>query len=134
MKINAQSGYMDAQLMPAMIGAVSLFFSLSMIRSPEFNMDENLLRLCVFLALAVAALLYGFAMHIDALGYPESPFNKHTSPLVMTLLCGGPLVFGAYLFYSIKLLPGFVLFTALSLLVVGASIGSAFYRKSKGRE
>jgi hypothetical protein len=131
--INAgkQAGYMDMQVMPAMIGVVVLLATLGLVSNPEFDLDNNLLLFSAFMLLGTAALLYGFAMHIYALGYPESPFNKHTSPALMTVLCGGPLIFAACRFYSAGIRPGLILYAILSLLVISVSAGFAIYRGKK---
>lgn len=128
MKDNKQTGYIDMQVTPAMMGAVLLFVFLGQIKNPDFDLNKNLLMFSVFLSLATVVLLYGFLMHIYALGYPESPFNKHSSPVFMTVLCAGPLIFGAWQFYSVNVLLGFFLYFALSLLVAGVAIGFALYR------
>lgn len=128
MKRYKQAGYMDMQMMPALIGAVLMLVFAGAITAPEFNREADLLRFSIFLSLATAVLLYGFTMHIYCLGYPESPFNKHTSPLFMTLLCTGPLAYAAYRFYQADMLPGTIVYTALALLPVVASAGFAAYR------
>ena len=131
MNLRLQSGYMDMQVTPAMIGVVLLYVLMGLVNSPEFDLDKDLLKLSVFLLLATAALLYGFAMHLYALGYPESPFNKHSSSLFMTVLCAGSLGYVAYRFYGLSMQPGAILYAALCLLVIGASVGFTFFRNRK---
>ena len=122
MKFYKQTGYMDMQMTPALIGVILMLMFVGTITDPEFNLDKALLGYSIYLFLATAALLYGFAMHIDSLRYPESPFNKHTSPLLMTPLCAGPLAYAAYRFYKAGMLPGVIVYAALSLLLIAASI------------
>jgi len=131
MKFNNQAGYMDMQMTPAMIGVVLTLVVAGMITSPDADAERNLLKLGIFLVLATGALLYGFAMHIYCLGYPESPFNKHSSPLFMTPLCAGPLAFVAYKFYKTDMLPGAIVYAALAVLVIAAAIGFALNRAKK---
>ena len=131
MAFKRQAGYMDAQMTPAMIGLVLLYVLVGQIESPEFDLDKDLIKFSVFLFLATAALLYGFVMHLYALGYPESPFNKHSSAIFMTLLCAGPLAYMAYRFYSLDMQTGFMLYGILSVLVVACSIGFGIYRNNK---
>ena len=133
MKLNNQHGYMDAQFGPALIGAVMMLLLASMVTDPEFNLEKDLLRFSIFLLLATAALLYGFAMHVHCLGYPESPFNKHTSPPVMTLICAGPLAFAAYRFYRAAMLPASIVYAALAVLVVAAAIVFAVRRNKNSQ-
>lgn len=128
MKFHRQAGYLDMQLTPALVGMVLMLIFTSTITDPDFNLEKGLLGYSIYLFLATAALLYGFAMHIDSLRYPESPFNKHTSPLFMTLLCSIPLAYVAYRFYRSGMLPGVIVYAALTLLVVVAAIGFAVYR------
>ena len=130
MKSQRQAGYMDMQFTPAMVGAVLLFVVLGLIDNPAFDVHASPFRFYGFLLLAAAFMIYGFWMHLYALGYPESPFNKHTSPVFMTLLCTGPLVYGAYRFYKAGMYPGLVLSGVLAVLVCGASIGFALHRSS----
>lgn len=118
------------QFTPACIGVVVLFIVLSLIDNPAFDVQAAQIRFYGFLLLAIAFMLYGFCMHLYALGYPESPFNKHTSPVFMTLLCAAPLVYGAYRFYQAGMYPGLVLSGVLAVLVCGASIGFTLYRSS----
>lgn len=132
MNLRKQTGYMDMQVLPAMIGAVLLYATTGMPGGPDFDLDKDLVKLCVFLLLATAVLLYGFAMHLYALGYPESPFNKHSSPLFMTLLCAGALGFVAYRFYRVELVIGALVYGVLALLVVGLGVGLRVYRQEKG--
>ena len=132
MHAGKQAGYMDMQLMPAVMGIVILIGALGLITNPEFNPDNGWLLISVVMFLGTGALLYGYAMHLYALGYPESPFNKHTSPLFMTILCAGPLAFAAYRFYSADMRAGFILYAVLSLLVLMVSFGLAFIRRNSG--
>jgi hypothetical protein len=131
MNLRTQSGYMDTQVTPAMIGVVLIYIVMEQVISPEFNLDEDILKLAVFLSVATAALLYGFVMHIYALGYPESPFNKHNSSVFMTLLCAGSLAYVAFRFYELEIKTGFIVYAVLCLLVVGLNFGFAFYRDNK---
>ena len=131
MNCNKQTGYMDMQVMPAMIGVVLTLVVAGMITSPGLDLDKDLVKLCIFLLLATAALLYGFAMHLYCLGYPESPFNKHSSPLFMTPLCSGPLAIVAYKFYRTDMLTGAIIYAVLALLVIAAAIGFAMQRAKK---
>lgn len=118
---------------PAVIGLVLLYVLMKQVNSPDFDLDKDLLTLAVSLLLATAALLYGFVMHLYALGYPESPFNRHSSSLLMTVLCAGPLGYVAYRFYALGMQPGFFLYAVLCLLVIGASIGFTFFRNRKAQ-
>ena len=128
MKFNKQAGYMDMQMTPALIGVILMLMFVGSITDPDFNLDQDLLAYSIYLFLATAALLYGFVMHIDSLRYPESPFNKHTSPLFMTLLCAGPLAYAAYRFYRAAMLAGVIVYAVLALLLVATAIGVAVYR------
>ena len=116
------------QFTPAVMGAVLLFIVMGLTSKPGFDAHAVPLKFYLFLLLALAPLLYGFGMHLYALGYPESPFNKHTSPLFMTLLCLGPLGYGAYRFYQLQIMPGLVLMTLLTIAVAAAAIGHAWFR------
>ena len=129
MTITRQAGYMDVQFTPVIIGAMLLVVVLSQMSDPGFDPHAMQLRFYGFLLLAVAAMLYGFGMHLDALAYPESPFNKHSSPVFMTLLCAAPLLYGAYRFYRAGMYPVLVLFSALAVMVCVVSIGFAWHRK-----
>ena len=131
MKLGKQAGYMDMQVTPAIIGAVLLFATVGIINDPGFDIGKDLLKIIVFLVLATGSLLYGFMMHLDALSCPESPFNKHSSPVFMTVLCAGMSAFSAYQFYSAGIRTGFILYALLALLIITASIGSAVYRNNK---
>ena len=73
--INKQSGYTDMQLMPAAFGAVFYFIIVGQLNNPEFNLADNSLTFYLFIGLATAAMLFGYITHLDALNYPESPFN-----------------------------------------------------------
>lgn len=125
---------MDVQFTSALVGVALMLIFVVTITAPEFDRDKHLLAYSIYLFLATAALLYGFAMHIDSLNYPESPFNKHTSPLFMTLLCAGPMAYAAYRFYKAAMLPGTLVYAALALLVVAATIGFAAHRNKSGLE
>jgi len=116
------------QVTPALIGLVLLYVVMGQFNAPDLDTDKGMLKLLAFLLLATAALLYGFAMHLYALGYPESPFNRHCSSLLMTLLCAGPLAYVAYRFHALQMQTGFIAYGVLCLLVVGLSAGFAFYR------
>ncbi len=128
MNLRKQTAYMDMQVTPAMIGVVLLYVVMGQLNNPDFDADKDLLKLAVFLVPATAALLYGFVMHLYALGYPESPFNRHSSSLVMTLLCAGPLAYVAYRFHALEMQLGFIVYAVLCLLVVALAVGFAFYR------
>lgn len=120
---------MDMQFTPTIIGVVVLIMVLGLIDNPAFDLHAAQLKFYGFLLLAIAVMLYGFGMHLYALGYPESPFNKHTSPVFMTLLCAGPLLYGAYRFLNAAMYPGLVLLSVLAVMVCAASISFALYRK-----
>jgi len=113
---------MDMQITPAIVGSVLLFIVLSLIDNPDFDVHASPFKFYAFLLLAITFMVCGFCMDLYALGYPESPFNKHTSPAFMTLLCAGPLVYGAYRFYKAGMYPGLVLSGVLAVIVCGASI------------
>ena len=119
------------QVTPAMIGVVLIYIIMEQVISPEFDPDKDMLKLAVFLSVATAAVLYGFVMHIYALGYPESPFNKHNSSVFMTLLCAGSLAYVAYRFYELEIRMGFIVYAVLCLLLVALNFGFAFYRDKK---
>ncbi len=129
--LGKQSGYMDMQVTPAMIGVVLIYIVMEQVISPGFDLDKDRIKLIVFLSVASAAVLYGFVMHIYALGYPESPFNKHNSSVFMTLLCGGSLAYVAYRFYELEMKMGFIVYAVLCLLVVGLNFGFGVYRGRK---
>ncbi|MBT7951041.1 MAG: hypothetical protein HN764_05410 [Gammaproteobacteria bacterium] len=126
-----QSGYTDMQVTPAMIGVMLIYIVMEQVISPEFDLDKDMLKLVVFLSVATVVLLYGFVMHLYALGFPESPFNKHNSSVFMTLLCAGSLAYVAYQFYELEMRMGFIVYAVLCLLVVGLNFGFGFYRGSK---
>jgi len=119
---------MDNQLMPAMMGAVILFFLLGQV-SPE-GIAKGVVGLKLYLALggATLVLLYGFAMHLYALGYPESPFNRHSSPLFMSLVCGGMPGLAAWRFYTIENQAGMWVYGGLCGLVLITSVVISFIR------
>ena len=123
----SQAGYMDMQFTPTVVGVVLLWMVIGMISAP----DLSLVKLSIYLLLATAALLFGFAMHLISLGYPESPFNQHSSPLLMTPLCAVPLAYTAYRFYQAAMLPGAILYAVLALLVLAAAIGCAVFRSDE---
>ena len=129
--MRTQSGYTDMQVTPAMIGVVLIYIVMEQVISPEFDPDKDKLKLVVFLSVATAALVYGFVMHIYALGYPESPFNKHNSSAFMTILCAGALAYVAYRFYELEMRTGFIVYAVLCLLLVALNFGFAFYRGRK---
>lgn len=127
MRLTRQSGYMDMQITPAMVGAVLLFVTLGPVDGFDLNPDRDLLKISLILAAGTAAVLYGFAMHLYALGYPESPFNKHTSTLFMTGLCAGLLGLVAYRLHAEEYPTGFALYAALATLVIVTSIVCNIY-------
>lgn len=129
MRLNKQTGYMDMQFTPAVVGIVLMVMALGMLTVSDENPDLNLVKLSIYMLLATAALLFGFAMHIDSLGCPESPFNHHISPLLMTPLCAGPLAYAAYRFYRSGMLPGTILYSVLAITVVATAVGFAVRRE-----
>lgn len=117
-----QYGYMDNQVMPAMFGAVLLFVVLGQV-TPEALAEGGIsLKLWMLMPGATLVLLYGFVMHIYALNYPESPFNKHTSPLFMNLICGGILGFAAWRFHGAGVQAGMWIYALLCFLVLSTSV------------
>lgn len=137
MRSRGQTGYMDMQFTPTIIGVVVLIFTLSLIGDPTIDVHTIPFRFYGFLLLGCAMMLFGFSMHLDALGYPESPFNKHSSPVFMTLLCAGPFTYGAYRFYRAGMYAGLILLCVLIVVVFALSIGFALRRsrtETEGRE
>lgn len=122
---------MDMQFTPAIIGAVLLFAILGPVDGLELDPKSELVKFSLFLIAATAALLYGFVMHLYSLAYPESPFNKHTSPLFMTGICGGSLAFAAYRLFAADIQTGFILYAVLCILVVIVSISYNIHRNKK---
>ena len=120
---------MDMQIMPTVIGAVLMYAVLGQLNDPTVNLDENLLKLCVSIAFATAPLLFGFCVHLDALSSPESPFNKHSAPQLMVLICSGSFSYAAYRFHRADFLLGLIIFLLLALAIVIAEIIAARMRK-----
>lgn len=133
MRINRQGGHMDMQLLPGLIGFILLIVVMGLPGNQEINLEKNIWMFVIFLIIATAVMFYGFAMHLYALGYPESPFNKHTSPVFMTLLCAGGTALTSWRFYNLDMNTGFIIYITLTLLVIVTSTGFAIYRKSKKR-
>jgi hypothetical protein len=125
---------MDAQMMPVLIGVILLFVVIGQLNSPEFDMNEKLYQFIGTLAFATLAVIYGYVMHLIAMSYPESPFNKHTSPVFMVLLCAGICIFCAWQFYQAGILLGLIIYSVLSIVVVIASICVSIISKNKRRD
>lgn len=125
-----QSGYMDMHVTPAIIGAVIIFVIVGPIEFSPADGETDLLQISLLLLVATGSLLYGFWMHLDALGYPESPFSKHSSPLLMTALCSGSFAFAAYRLYTMDLSIGAAFFALLCVLVIAGSVGYAIRRRN----
>lgn len=131
MRLQKQSGYVDMQIMPAMIGVVWLYMMMAQLDRPDFDLERNLIKFCILLCLGTALVLYGFVMHLYALGYPESPFSKHSSPALMVPLCAAPFAYIAYRFFSLDMLIGSVLYAVLCFAVIAAGIRFAL-RRNRG--
>ena len=127
-----QAGHTDLQIMPAMIGAVIVIAIAGQIGQPGFESGRELFKPVLILILGIGSLLYGFGMHIYCLGYPASPFNRHSSPVLMTILSAGPVAYTAWRFYSSTNAVGFVICSGISLLIMAATIGFAYHRYRTG--
>lgn len=126
-----QSGYTDLQVMPAIIGIILLIVCLGMLNKPEFDPDTGLLKLSLFLLPATAAVCFGFGMHLYCLGYPESPFNRHSSPVFMTFISSGVMFFAAWRFFNVNILIGTIIYMVLGISLVCITAGLAIYRARK---
>ena len=92
-------------------------------------MQDGLLRLTALLILAIVIMGYGFIMHLYVLGYPESPFNRHNSTLLITLLCIVPMSYIAWKFHDAGMAMVSAVFAVLSFSVLISSIACYLYRK-----
>ena len=117
-----QAGYMDAQLMPALIGAILLFVIVGQLNNPDFDINEKPYQFISVMAVATLALLYGYIMHCMALGYPESPFNNHTSPVFMACLCAGACMLTSWQFVKVGITWAGIIYAFIALVIMVISI------------
>ena len=124
-----QSGYMDNQMMPIMIGAVLVFVIAGQIGNPDL---PNPIAVYLFLGFATCAILFGYVMHLDSLSGAESPFNKHQSLLLMSALAIVPLALTSYRFVEAGLLLGAGLYALLTLVVLGGALFATLRQNTDG--
>ena len=126
-----QYGYTDLQIMPAMIGIVLLVVFLGRLDSLDPDSITGILKLALPLILATAVVCFGFGMHLYCLGYPESPFNRHSSPIFMTAVCSGAMFFAAWQCYQAGITAGCIAYILLGLVLIVLSGAFAIHRHNK---
>ena len=91
-----QTGYMDNQMPPILIGILLVVPVVNYVATagPMTGLSAAVVYLVV--VLAFASFSWGIYLNIDSLRYPESPFNKHTSPVVIGVLVAGCLGYSAW--------------------------------------
>ena len=131
MKLQRQAGYTDLQIMPTIMGVILVIIVIGLTDNPAFDPAQSPVKFYSFLLLALAVLLFGFGMHLYALEYPESPFNKHSSPVFMTLMCAGSMGYGSWRLLNAGMQGGGLLLAVLTVSVCVMSIGFAHYRNRR---
>ena len=98
--MNNQNGYMDAQLPPIIIGAILFVGLVHVINTPEDSSKYS--PVLIYLGFLVPAALFvlGCYMNKESLECPESPFNKHVSPILIATIIIGSLGYGIWRIYS----------------------------------
>jgi len=122
------------QVTPVMVGAVLLIVILGMLDQIQAGATSRLLMFYTILFLATGFIFFGFYMHLMALGYPESPFNRHNSPVFMILACGGVLAWAAYRLLGAGMTIPAILYVLLSLLIPILSLARGISRNRRGPE
>ena len=114
-----ENGYIDIQLTLVIVGILLLVGLVHLITYPEYSLKHPSLILYPGVAAVFTIFAFGYYSNMSSLKYPESPFNKHVSPLFIAIQIIGAL---AYAIWKINKSPYHHL-----LFVFGAAIVAAIF-------
>ncbi len=87
---------MDMQIPPVIFGVVLLIGLAAATGNREYAELISIRVLITVLVLSFGSIGLGFYVNYDSLKAPESPFNKHVSPLLLGAVTAGALVFSMW--------------------------------------
>lgn len=116
---NKEYGYIDTQLTTVIVGILLLIGLVHMVTNPEFSINSPSLIIFPGIAVVLAIFAFGYYCNMSSLKCPESPFNKHVSPIFLALIIIGSL---AYALWKVNKSPYHYL-----VFVFGAAIAATIF-------
>jgi hypothetical protein len=92
-RFSQEDGYIDSQLPPVILGILLLVGLVHMITSPEFDTRSSIWMPYLGVVIIYAILAFGYYSNMSSLECPESPFNKHQSPLFLGIIIIGGMAY-----------------------------------------
>lgn len=87
---------MDNQMPPILIGIVLDVAVVNYVATAGQMTGLSEFGVYLVVLLAFACFSWGIYLNMESLRYPESPFNKHTSPVFVAVMVGGCLGYSAW--------------------------------------
>ena len=131
--VSKEAGYIDIQLTPVVIGILLLVGLVHLVSNPEFSIKYPSLLLYPGVVVVLTILGFGYYSNMSSLKCPESPFNKHVSPLFIAGIIIGGL---AYAMWKVNKSPYHNLMFLFGALIVAAGFMALYlgYIQKKTQE